>query len=76
MIDIPRSKSDGGRVRLNSGKRYLNLRAPPTLHAHEGSAAAGVNKLPRGFQKVDGVESINEPCASICINFDKPGERT
>lgn len=43
---------EGGRVRLNSGKRYLNLRASD-LNAYEGERGRRGNKLPRGFQKVD-----------------------
>ncbi len=46
---------DGGRVRLNSGKRYLNLRAAD-LNAYEGERGRRGNKLPRGFQKVDDIE--------------------
>ncbi|MGB5453739.1 MAG: DNA topoisomerase IV subunit A [Sedimenticolaceae bacterium] len=46
---------DGGKVRLNSGKRYLNLRAAD-LNAYEGERGRRGNKLPRGFQKVDGIE--------------------
>ncbi|MCP5436858.1 MAG: DNA topoisomerase IV subunit A [Chromatiaceae bacterium] len=54
VIDIL-AVPDGGRVRLNSGKRYLNLRAAD-LNAYEGERGRRGNKLPRGFQKVDGVE--------------------
>jgi topoisomerase-4 subunit A len=46
---------DGGKVRLNSGKRYLNLRAAD-LNAYEGERGRRGNRLPRGFQKVDGIE--------------------
>ena len=46
---------DGGKVRLNSGKRYLILRASD-LNAYEGERGRRGNKLPRGFQKVDGIE--------------------
>ena len=46
---------DGGKVRLNSGKRYLNLRAAD-LNAYEGERGRRGNKLPRGFQKVDSIE--------------------
>jgi topoisomerase-4 subunit A len=46
---------DAGRVRLNSGKRHLNLRAAD-LNAYEGERGRRGNKLPRGFQKVDGIE--------------------
>ncbi len=46
---------DGGRVRLYSGKRYLNLRSSD-LNAYEGERGRRGNKLPRGFQKVDGIE--------------------
>jgi topoisomerase-4 subunit A len=44
----------GGKVRLYSGKRYLNLRAAD-LNAYEGERGRRGNKLPRGFQKVDGI---------------------
>ena len=54
VIDIL-AVPDGGKVRLNSGKRYLNLRAAD-LNAYEGERGRRGNKLPRGFQKVDGVE--------------------
>ncbi len=46
---------EAGRVRLFSGKRYLNLRAAD-LNAYEGERGRRGNKLPRGFQKVDGIE--------------------
>ncbi len=46
---------DGGKVKLNSGKRHLNLRAAD-LNAYEGERGRRGNKLPRGFQKVDGIE--------------------
>ena len=46
---------DGGKVRLYSGKRYLNLRAAD-LNAYEGERGRRGNKLPRGFQKVDSIE--------------------
>jgi len=46
---------DGGKVRLNSGKRYLILRAAD-LNAYEGERGRRGNKLPRGFQKVDSIE--------------------
>jgi topoisomerase-4 subunit A len=45
----------GGKVRLYSGKRYLNLRAAD-LNAYEGERGRRGNKLPRGFQKVDRIE--------------------
>ena len=51
MLAVP----DGGKVRLNSGKRYLILRAAD-LNAYEGERGRRGNKLPRGFQKVDGIE--------------------
>lgn len=54
VIDIL-AVPEGGKVRLNSGKRYLNLRAAD-LNAYEGERGRRGNKLPRGFQKVDGVE--------------------
>ncbi|MCB1722793.1 MAG: DNA topoisomerase IV subunit A [Gammaproteobacteria bacterium] len=46
---------DGGKVRLNSGKRFLVLRAAD-LNAYEGERGRRGGKLPRGFQKVDGIE--------------------
>jgi topoisomerase-4 subunit A len=46
---------DAGRVRLFSGKRYLNLRAAD-LNAYEGERGRRGSKLPRGFQRVDGIE--------------------
>jgi topoisomerase-4 subunit A len=45
---------DGGKVRLFSGKRHLNLRAAD-LNAYEGERGRRGGKLPRGFQKVDGL---------------------
>jgi topoisomerase-4 subunit A len=47
---------DGGKLRLHSGKRYLNLRAAD-LNAYEGERGRRGNKLPRGFQKVDRIEA-------------------
>ena len=44
-----------GKVRLNSGKRYLSLKASD-LNAYEGERGRRGNKLPRGFQKVDSIE--------------------
>ena len=49
---------DAGRVRLFSGKRYLNLRAAD-LNAYEGERGRRGSKLPRGFQRVDGIELDN-----------------
>ncbi|WP_078118776.1 DNA topoisomerase IV subunit A [Thiosocius teredinicola] len=46
---------EGGKVKLNSGKRYLNLRGAD-LNAYEGERGRRGNKLPRGFQKVDSIE--------------------
>jgi len=43
---------EGGKVKLLSGKRYLNLKAAD-LNAYEGERGRRGNKLPRGFQKVD-----------------------
>ena len=54
VVDIM-AVAEGGKVRLNSGKRYLNLRAAD-LNAYEGERGRRGNKLPRGFQKVDGIE--------------------
>ena len=49
---------EGGKVRLHSGKRYLNLRAAD-LNAYEGERGRRGSKLPRGFQRVDGIELDN-----------------
>ena len=54
VVDIL-AVAEGGRIRLNSGKRYLNLRAAD-LNAYEGERGRRGNKLPRGFQRVDGIE--------------------
>jgi topoisomerase-4 subunit A len=54
VIDIL-AVPEGGRVRLFSGKRYLNLRAAD-LNAYEGERGRRGGKLPRGFQKVDAIE--------------------
>lgn len=51
MLAVPES----GRVRLHSGKRYLVLKAAD-LNAFEGERGRRGNKLPRGFQRVDGLE--------------------
>ncbi len=45
---------EGGRVRVLSGKRHLTLKAAD-LNAYEGERGRRGNKLPRGFQKVDGL---------------------
>ena len=50
MLVVP----EGGKVRLISGKRHLNLKAAD-LNAYEGERGRRGNKLPRGFQKVDGL---------------------
>jgi len=44
-----------GRVRIYSGKRYINLKASD-LNAYEGERGRRGNKLPRGFQKVDDMQ--------------------
>lgn len=54
VVDIM-AVPDGGKIKLNSGKRYLNLRAAD-LNAYEGERGRRGNKLPRGFQKVDSIE--------------------
>jgi topoisomerase-4 subunit A len=46
---------EGGKVRLNSGKRYLILKAAD-MNAYEGERGRRGNRLPRGFQKVDSIE--------------------
>jgi topoisomerase IV subunit A len=51
MLAVP----EGGRIRLDSGKRHLNLRAAD-LNAYEGERGRRGNRLPRGFQRVDGIE--------------------
>ena len=43
---------EGGRVKLLSGKRHLNLKGAD-LNAYEGERGRRGNKLPRGFQRVD-----------------------
>jgi topoisomerase-4 subunit A len=43
---------EGCKVKLMSGKRYLNLKAAD-LNAYEGERGRRGNKLPRGFQRVD-----------------------
>ncbi len=43
---------EGGKVKLVSGKRYLNLKAAD-LNAYEGERGRRGSKLPRGFQRVD-----------------------
>ena len=45
---------EGGKVRVISGKRYLILKAAD-LNAYEGERGRRGGKLPRGFQKVDGL---------------------
>lgn len=54
VVDIV-AVPQGGRLRLHSGKRHLNLRAAD-LNAYEGERGRRGNKLPRGFQNVDGIE--------------------
>lgn len=46
---------EGGKVKVLSGKRYLNLKAAD-LNAYEGERGRRGNKLPRGFQRVEGME--------------------
>ncbi len=46
---------EGGRLRVLSGKRHLSLKAAD-LNAYESERGRRGNKLPRGFQNVDGVE--------------------
>jgi topoisomerase-4 subunit A len=45
---------EGGRLKVESGKRFVVLKAAD-LNAYEGERGRRGNKLPRGFQKVDGV---------------------
>jgi topoisomerase-4 subunit A len=45
---------EGGRLKIESGKRFVVLKAAD-LNAYEGERGRRGNKLPRGFQKVDGV---------------------
>ncbi len=44
----------GGRVRILSGKRYLVLKSSD-LESYRGERGRRGNKLPRGFQRVDGI---------------------
>ena len=44
---------EGGRLKIESGKRFVVLKAAD-LNAYEGERGRRGNKLPRGFQKVDG----------------------
>jgi topoisomerase-4 subunit A len=46
---------EGAKVRILSGKRHLTLKAAD-LNAYEGERGRRGNKLPRGFQKVEGME--------------------
>jgi topoisomerase-4 subunit A len=49
---------------VHSGKRYLRLKAADLVH-YRGERGRRGNKLPRGFQKVDGLEVVakEEPVA-------------
>ena len=49
---------EGARLKLISGRRHLNLKAAD-LNAYEGERGRRGNKLPRGFQKVYGLEVID-----------------
>lgn len=49
--------SPTGSVRLHAGKRYLNL-AVSDLEHYRGERGRRGNKLPRGFQKIDGIEVL------------------
>jgi topoisomerase IV subunit A len=46
---------EGGKLRVLSGKRHLTLKSSD-LNAYEGERGRRGNKLPRGFQKVDGMQ--------------------
>ncbi len=46
---------EGGKVKVLSGKRHLLLKAAD-LNAYEGERGRRGNLLPRGLQKVDGIE--------------------
>ncbi len=50
---------EGARVKLHSGRRHLNLKAAD-LNAYEGERGKRGSRLPRGFQKVDGLEVITD----------------
>jgi topoisomerase-4 subunit A len=49
--------SPGGVLRAWSGKRYINLKSAD-LDAYSGERGRRGNKLPRGFQKIDRVETV------------------
>ncbi len=49
---------EGARVKLLSGKRHLNLKAAD-LNAYEGERGKRGKLLPRGFQRVDGLEVVS-----------------
>ena len=49
----------GDTLRIFSGKRYLNLNFNELEH-YRGERGRRGNKLPRGFQKVDGISLIND----------------
>ncbi len=48
---------EGARLKVLSGKRHLTLKAAD-LNAYEGERGKAGRKLPRGFQRVDGLEVI------------------
>jgi len=49
---------EGARLKLRSGKRHLTLKAAD-LNAYEGERGRRGSKLPRGFQKVDGLQVLD-----------------
>ena len=46
-------------IRIHAGKRYINLKIAD-LDAYRGKRAQRGTKLPRGFQKPDGVELLTK----------------
>jgi topoisomerase-4 subunit A len=50
--------SEGGTLKIISGKRHLSLKSND-IEAYMGSRAKRGTALPRGFQRVDALESLN-----------------
>ena len=48
--------SEGGEIRVLAGKRHLTLKGSD-IEAYSGNRAKRGSALPRGFQRVDGLES-------------------
>ena len=53
------SLSESGEIKVLSGKRHLTLKAND-ITTYSGDRAKRGTSLPRGFQKVDGIESSNK----------------